>query len=506
MIPMTLAEIAEAVGGTVLGAPEAAAVVVTAPASVDSRSVQPGGLFVAVAGEHVDGHDFARTALEGGAGAALVARADLDVAPAVRAEDTVAALQAVGAAVRDRVAEGTLVVGITGSSGKTSTKDLLAAVLETAGETVATAGSYNNELGLPLTLTRATPTTRHLVLEMGARHLGNIRELCALARPTVGVVLNVGSAHVGEFGSREAIAQTKGELVEALPASGVAVLNADDPLVRAMSARTAARVVLVGESPDAQVRAENVRLDGAARATFDLLAGGGRAQVRLRLHGEHHVANALSVAAVALEAGLSLEDTAAALSAAGPRSRWRMEVVERPDGVTVVNDAYNANPESMRAGLKALVALARSDTALARSDTALARSDTALARSDTALPEGRRTWAVLGEMLELGETSRDEHDAVGRLAVRLDVSRLVVVGEGARAMHLGAALEGSWGNESAWVPDADAALALLREELAPGDVVLVKASRAAGLEKVAEALISDVPSEQPAAAAQGSGA
>ncbi|HEU4676297.1 MAG TPA: UDP-N-acetylmuramoyl-tripeptide--D-alanyl-D-alanine ligase [Motilibacteraceae bacterium] len=478
MIPMTLAEIAEAVGGTLLGGPEAAAVVVTAPASVDSRSVQPGGLFVAVPGEHVDGHDFARGAVDAGAAAALVARADLDVAPAVRAEDTVAALQALGAAVRDRVAEGTLVVGITGSSGKTSTKDLLAAVLETAGETVATAGSYNNELGLPLTLTRVTPTTRHLVLEMGARHLGNIRELCELARPTVGVVLNVGSAHVGEFGSREAIAQTKGELVESLPAHGVAVLNADDPLVRAMAARTAARVVLVGESPEADVRAENVRLDGAARATFDLVTGGGRAEVRLRLHGEHHVANALSVAAVALEAGLSLEDTAAALSAAAPRSRWRMEVVERNDGVTVVNDAYNANPESMRAGLKALVNMA----------------------------QGRRTWAVLGEMLELGDSSRDEHDAIGRLAVRLDVSRLVVVGQGARPMHLGAALEGSWGDESAWVPDADAALALLREELAPGDVVLVKASRAAGLEKVAEALISDAPSEATAAAAQGSGA
>lgn len=486
MIPMTLAEIAAAVGGTVLGAPDAAAVVVAAPASVDSRSVQPGGLFVAVPGEHVDGHEFARAAVDGGAAAALVEREDVDVAPAVRAADPVAALQALGAAVRDRVAEGTLVVGITGSSGKTSTKDLLAAVLETAGETVATAGSYNNELGLPLTLTRVTPTTRHLVLEMGARHLGNIRELCGLARPTVGVVLNVGSAHVGEFGSREAIAQTKGELVESLPAGGVAVLNADDPLVRAMAARTAARVVLVGESSDADVRAEDVRLDGAARATFDLVTGGARAQVRLRLHGEHHVANALSVAAVALEAGLSLDDVAAALSAAGPRSRWRMEVVERPDGVTVVNDAYNANPESMRAGLKALVALARSGT------------------GDRA--GGRRTWAVLGEMLELGDSSRDEHDAVGRLAVRLDVNRLVVVGEGARAMHLGAALEGSWGNESAWVPDADAALALLRDELAPGDVVLVKASRAAGLEKVAEALVSDVPSEQAAAPARGSGA
>ncbi|MGN6242182.1 MAG: UDP-N-acetylmuramoyl-tripeptide--D-alanyl-D-alanine ligase [Motilibacteraceae bacterium] len=485
MIPMTLAEIAEAVGGTVPGAADAAEVVVTAPASVDSRSVQPGGLFVAVPGEHVDGHDFARAAVDGGAAAALVSREDLDVGPAVRAADTVAALQALGAAVRDRVADGVLVVGITGSSGKTSTKDLLAAVLETAGETVATAGSYNNELGLPLTLTRVTPTTRHLVLEMGARHLGNIRELCELARPTVGVVLNVGSAHVGEFGSREAIAQTKGELVESLPAGGVAVLNADDPLVRAMSARTSARVVLVGESPDADVRAEDVRLDGAARATFDLVTGSGRAEVRLRLHGEHHVANALSVAAVALEAGLSLDDVAAALSAAGPRSRWRMEVVERADGVTVVNDAYNANPESMRAGLKALVALARSGTDRAG---------------------GRRTWAVLGEMLELGETSRDEHDAVGRLAVRLDVNRLVVVGEGARAMHLGAALEGSWGNESAWVPDAEAALALLRDELAPGDVVLVKASRAAGLEKVAEALVSDVPSERTAATAQGSDA
>jgi UDP-N-acetylmuramoyl-tripeptide--D-alanyl-D-alanine ligase len=366
-----------------------------------------------------------------------------------------------------RLPDATL-VGITGSSGKTSTKDLLAQVLARLGPTVAPPGSFNNELGHPYTVLRATPQTRYLVLETSARGIGHIRHLTEIAPPRIGVVLNVGSAHLGEFGSREAIAQAKGELVEALPPDGVAVLNADDPLVAAMASRTRARVVAVGEAPGADVRAEAVTLDELGRPGFTLLAGGDRADVQLRLVGAHHVGNALAAAAVALECGMPLPDVAAALSAATPASRWRMEVTERADGVLVINDAYNANPESMRAALKALVSVARGRRA-----------------------EGGRSFAVLGEMAELGPDGPAEHDAIGRLAVRLDVSRVVAVGEQARPIQHGAALEGSWDGESSWVPDVEAAVDLLRAELRRGDVVLVKASRAAGLERVALGIADD---------------
>ncbi len=461
MIPMTLTEIAEVVGGTVHNETGAT---VTGAATVDSRQVEPGGLFVAVAGEHVDGHDYAAAAVEAGAAGCLAQR-PVGV-PCVVVEDPAAALGALAHHVVAQLPD-VRVVGLTGSQGKTSTKDLLAQVLASAGATVATLGNFNNELGMPLTALRADPDTRFLVLEMGARHVGNIAELCGYVRPDVGLVLNVGTAHVGEFGSREAIAQTKGELVEALTEQGTAVLNADDPLVSAMAARTAAPVTTYGESPDADVRVDDLSLDASGCPDFDLVTAGGTAHVRLRLLGEHQAANAAAAAAVALSLGLALDDVATALSAATNASRWRMEQHERADGVLVVNDAYNANPESMRAALKALAAIARGRGA------------------------GTRSIAVLGEMRELGESSRDEHDAVGRLAVRLDISQLVVVGEPARPIHLGACLEGSWGDESVFVPDNDEAVAWLREHLRPGDVVLVKASRAAALEQVAEALLEE---------------
>ncbi|GAA3067438.1 hypothetical protein GCM10020000_59740 [Streptomyces olivoverticillatus] len=251
-------------------------------------------------------------------------------------------------------------IGLTGSAGKTSTKDLVAQLLERLGPTVWTPGSLNNEIGLPLTALRADEGTRHLVLEMGARGIGHIRYLAELTPPRIGVVLNVGTAHVGEFGGREQIAVAKGELVEALPPAedgGVAVLNADDPLVRAMSSRTKARTVLFGEAADAHVRAENVRLTAAGQPSFALHTPTGCAEVTMRLYGEHHVSNALAAAAVAHELGMPVHEIASALSAAGQLSRWRMEVTERADGVTIVNDAYNANPESMRAALRALAAM-----------------------------------------------------------------------------------------------------------------------------------------------------
>ncbi|GAA2832614.1 UDP-N-acetylmuramoyl-tripeptide--D-alanyl-D-alanine ligase [Kitasatospora sp. CM 4170] len=463
MIALTLAEVAAAVGGTLDGADPATPV--TGPVEVDSRKVRPGGLFAAFVGEHVDGHDYAERAVAAGAVAVLASR-PVGV-PAVLVDSVVDALGKLARAVVAR-AEGTAVVALTGSAGKTSTKDLIAQLLQRHGETVYPPGSLNNEIGHPMTALRVEEGTRHLVMEMGARHKGDIEYLTTITPPRIGLVLNVGTAHVGEFGSQEAIAEAKGELVEALPAEGTAILNADDPLVRAMAARTKAKVVYFGESREADVRAQDVRLDSTGRPSFTLTTPTGSAAVQLRLYGEHHVSNALAAAAVAVELGMSVDDTAEALSEAGALSRWRMEVVDRADGVTVVNDAYNANPDSMRAALRALVSMGGRG------------------------PERRRTWAVLGEMRELGEESLAEHDAIGRLAVRLDVTKLVAVGgREAACMELGARNEGSWGEESVLVSDADAAVELLRSQLRPGDVVLVKASRSVGLEKVAEALLAD---------------
>ncbi|GAA5058823.1 UDP-N-acetylmuramoyl-tripeptide--D-alanyl-D-alanine ligase [Nocardia callitridis] len=488
MIEMTLREIADVVGGTLhdVDDPEAT---VRGSVEFDSRRIGSGDLFLALPGTKADGHEFAATAVAAGAVAVLAAR-PVGV-PAIVVEPrpgavssrsialthdsdgsgaaVLAALAELAAAsVRRLVADhGLIVVGVTGSSGKTSTKDLLAAVLTPLGSVVAPPGSFNNELGHPWTVLRADATTRFLVLELSARGTGHIAALTRVAPPNVGVVLNVGTAHLGEFGSREAIAQAKGELVEALPDSGLAVLNADDSAVAAMASRTSARVVSVGQSGDATIRATDIRLDDTARAHFTLHTPQGSVPVRLAVHGEHHVGNALSAAAVALEYGADLDTVATALAGAQAASARRMDVRTTDDGITVVNDSFNANPDSVRAALKALVTMARAGQTR------------------------RRSWAVLGEMGELGEDAVVEHDAIGRLAVRLDVSRVVVVGDGrpSHALHQGAVMEGSWGEESTLVPDIDAAIALLDAELAPGDVVLVKASKSVGLWVVAEHLI-----------------
>jgi UDP-N-acetylmuramoyl-tripeptide--D-alanyl-D-alanine ligase len=458
VIPLSLAEVATLTDGHLEGGPDPQAV--SSAVVVDSRAATAGCLFVAVRGERVDGHDFAAAAMAAGALAVLAERPVS--APAVVVGDSVTALGALAREVVDRLDDPT-VVAVTGSSGKTGTKDLLSQVLAVRGPLVAPPGSFNTEIGVPLTVLAADSATRTLVLEMGARGLGHITHLCRIAPPTVGIVLNVGSAHLGEFGDRETIARAKAELVQALPLDGTAVLNGDDPMVRRMADLTEARVLMVGTSVHADVRAQDVALDDGGHPRFTLVAPDGTATVKLNLVGEHHVANALATAGAAHALGLGVDLVAAGLSTARAISRWRMEVTERPDGVTVVNDAYNANPESMRAALKALVAMAG----------------------------GRRTWAVLGEMRELGDSSSADHDALGRIAVRLDVNRLLAVGSAARAIHLGAAHEGSWADEAAWVPDIEAALDLLRKQLRPGDVVLVKASRAAGLERLAEALLAE---------------
>jgi UDP-N-acetylmuramoyl-tripeptide--D-alanyl-D-alanine ligase len=455
MIPLSLSQIAALTGGRLHGISEqeASALVVDGPVVTDSREAGPGGLYVARVGESMDGHQFVGSARDAGAVAALTTR-EVEELPCVVVDDIQDGFVALARGVLQAHPEIT-VIGITGSSGKTSTKDLLASVLSAAGPTVAPVGSLNSEVGVPLTVCRIANDTRFLVVEMGARGRGHIEYLADIAEPTIGIVLNVGTAHVGEFGSREAIGRAKAELVAALPDGGLAVLNADDPVVRAMVGQTAARALLVGASHEAGLRATDIDLDGAGRPSFTVSGDGVEAETRvsLPLHGEHHVGNALAVIAVALECGMAMGDIAEALADARPASRWRMEVTERADGVTIINDAYNANPDSMRAALKALVAMGR----------------------------GRRTWAVLGSMLELGDESTTEHDAIGRLAVRLNVSRLVVVGETARPMASGAQHEGSWGDEAVWVPDADAAYELLSRELSAGDVVLFKSSRDAGL-------------------------
>jgi UDP-N-acetylmuramoyl-tripeptide--D-alanyl-D-alanine ligase len=408
--------------------------------------VAPGGLFAAFAGENVDGHDFAEQAMAAGAAAVLGTRAT--AAPTVVVPDTRSALGRLARAVVDRL-PGLTIVGITGSSGKTSTKDMVVGLLTRLGPTVGPPGSFNNELGLPHTVLAADEATRFLVLEMGARGKGHISYLCGIAPPRIAVVVNVGVAHIGEFGSVEAIAEAKSELVRALGPDGVAVLNADDERVRAMAELTTATVVPAGEAAAATVRATDVSLDERGRASYTLSTPDGRASVRLHAAGRHQVGNSLLAAAVARAAGMPLPAVAEALSDLAPVSNRRMDVFDRPDGVTVIDDSYNANPASTAAALQALVDIGA----------------------------GRRRLAVLGYLAELGDQEREGHKQVGRVAAELGVDRLVVVGAAAAPIHDGAVSVPSWGGESVVVSDQDAAVAWLRGALRPGDVVLVKGSR-----------------------------
>lgn len=464
MIELTAAEVADATSGTLLAE---AGVAVTGPVVVDSRLVEAGSLFVAVPGQNVDGHDFAAAAVAAGAALVLATR-PVDGVPCVVVGDVQVALGELARVVLERVraAAEVRVVAVTGSVGKTTTKDLLGQLLgpDVGPEAIVVpAGSFNNEIGLPLTVLRVTTATRVLVLEMGADAPGDITALTRLAPPDVGIVLAVGTAHLGRFGDVETIARTKGEMVEGVRPGGTAVLNVDDSRVAAMAARAAptTAVVTFGTIPASSVRARDVVVDGG-RARFTLTTADGSAPVTLRLVGAHHVTNALAAAAAALELGVPLDAVASRLSEAGPLSPHRMAVVERSDGVTIVDDSYNANPDSMRAALRTLAVMAG---------------------------RTRRSVAVVGEMLELGDAARVEHDAIGRLAVRLNVKRLVVVGEGAYHVHEGAQQEGSWGEESVFVPDLEAAREVLSAELTEGDVVLVKASQGSGLWRLADQLV-----------------
>ncbi|AJT40714.1 UDP-N-acetylmuramoyl-tripeptide--D-alanyl-D-alanine ligase [Psychromicrobium lacuslunae] len=464
--------------------------------TTDSRESGPGSTYVAKPGEHSDGHNFIPAAAEAGAVLMIAEREVLDPQgvpyPAVIVKDAVIAMgQLAAEAVRLIREQGEVsVIGITGSAGKTTTKDLLAGILSSIAPTVAPEGSYNGEIGVPLTVFRADFDTRYLVVEMGATGIGHINYLTGLVKPDIGVVLGVGSAHAGEFGGVENIAIAKGEMVEALTEQGIAVLNLADHRVAAMAQRTVAPVLWFAEGgvqpPEGAlvVQAWHVSTDSAARPSFELEfperpgeagasdaepastesvgAGSARSPQRFEVHsgliGVHHVNNLLAAAAAAWALGLNGEQIAQALDGQKAKSRWRMELTERPDGVTVLNDAYNANPESMRAALRTLAELGR----------------------ESGRPT-RRTWAVLGPMLELGEDSILEHNALGQVVVRLNISRLIVIGAEARAMHIGAINEGSWGDESIFVDDIEAAYEILERELCSGDIVLFKSSRDAGV-------------------------
>ncbi|KYH43958.1 UDP-N-acetylmuramoyl-tripeptide--D-alanyl-D-alanine ligase [Branchiibius sp. NY16-3462-2] len=460
MIPLSLAQIAHAIDAELVG-PGAGDVVVDGPVVIDSRLAAPGSLYVARIGEHADGHQFAPAAAAAGAVAVLGLR-PIDGVPTLVVADVQDAFARLARFVIDQLPD-LRIIGITGSSGKTSTKDLLAQVLATQGPTVAPVGSFNSEVGVPLTVCRVTPDTRYLVAEMGADGVGHIAYLTRIAPPSIGIVLNVGTAHLAGFGSVEAIASTKSELVAALPAGGLAILNADDERVRAMQSVTDARVLLVGTSADAELRASDITLDEAGRPHF-LLHGfaDGPVPIALSLAGGHQVGNALAVLGAARELGVPAEQALAAVQQAGPVSRWRMEIFDLPGRRRVVNDAYNANPDSMAAALRAVAAMAAGSQ--------------------------RRTIAVLGQMLELGDSSQAAHEQVGRLAGQVGIDVLVAVGPGAEP--IGAAAQDA-GVSVRFVPDVDAAHDLVSAMVEDGDVVLFKSSRDSGLRYLGDRIITE---------------
>ncbi len=459
MISLSLDDIAAVTGGRV-HPDSAAAVEVSSAVVTDSREVVAGSMYVARQGEHADGHDYVEAAAKAGAVAALTDR-EVPELPCVVVHDVTDGFAALAAEVvrRCRAHGGLRIVGITGSSGKTSTKDLMAQVIAELGPTVAPHASYNSEVGVPLTVARMQHDTQYLVAEMGASGVGHIDYLTRIAPPDVSVVLNVGSAHLSEFGSREAIAEAKAEIVEALRPDGLAVLNADDPRVAAMAVHSAAPVLLVGRGPKASVRADDVRLNERGQASFTMtLPGHQGLPVQLALHGEHHVENALAVAAVAHYWGMAAGEIARSLNAAKPRSRWRMEVTERSDGVTVVNDAYNANPESMAAALRALASMRSAGRAI----------------------------AVVGEMRELGEDSEAEHEKIGVLAADLGIDDVISVGPGAAAAAR--AFKAIRTDAGRQIDDIGQARSVLEGLLRHGDVVLLKSSRDSGLRYLGDSL------------------
>ncbi|GAA1419911.1 UDP-N-acetylmuramoyl-tripeptide--D-alanyl-D-alanine ligase [Agrococcus citreus] len=462
MLRLRASEIAAAVDGELHGDD----VTVTGSVETDSRLLTDGSVFFAMPGEVTDGHRFVDAAIAAGAVLVVAERPLEQDVPHIVVADGVVALGALAADVIRRVREtGELtVIGVTGSNGKTTTKNMLQAILEQHGSTVSPVKSFNNEVGAPMTMLRIDESTRYLVLEMGASIEGDIARLTAMAHPDLGVVLKVGLAHAGEFGGIETTTRAKTEMVRDLGETHVAVLNRDDERVRGMAAATRARIAWFGTdegTSDEPVALRASDIDSTLEGTVATIHRGDETwRLRLRILGEHHVMNALAALTVADALGLDLDRAIEALGEMARAERGRMELLEPGGGITVINDAYNASPDSTAAALRSLAHMTRQ--------------------------AGRRSIAVLGEMAELGPHAVEEHDRLGRLAVRVRIDRLVVVGEGAKPIHDAAELESSFGQDTTWVATADEAEALLRRELVAGDVVLFKSSNVSGLQPLAD--------------------
>ena len=460
MIRLSVAELAEITNGRVIGDPS---VEVFAGVETDSRRVQAGYLFVAKPGEVTDGHLFIASAAAAGATAALVQREVEQDIPVVVVDDVVVALGRLATEVIGRLrALGNLtVIGVTGSNGKTSTKNMLNAVLSRFGNTIAPRESFNNEVGAPISMLLADESTRFLVVELGADGLGSIDYLAKMCKPDIGVELKVGMAHAGEFGGIEVTARIKAELVANIREGGVLVYNADDGYCADMAESFSGRKISFGTS-EADFRSIGARLALSGTHSTIVYPDHTETPLRLQILGEHQIMNALATISVADALELDRKRVIEALEDMPLAERWRMQLVER-DGKAIINDAYNASPESMRAALQTLATLGRET--------------------------GRRTIAVLGEMAELGQFSAESHDSMGRLVVRLNIDQLIVVGAGAKLIHMGATQEGSWDGESKFFESIDEALHHLHGMLRSNDIVLVKSSKSANLRHLGDKLM-----------------
>jgi UDP-N-acetylmuramoyl-tripeptide--D-alanyl-D-alanine ligase len=450
MIAMKASEIARIIGGELHGSD----VEVTERAFLSSSQCTKGSIFLAIEGEKVDGHDFVADAFSHGAAIAITSKIVSE--PCIVVPDVTVAIGALAAHLRSELKDLT-VIGITGSQGKTTTKELLSAILSSVAPTISPQGNNNNELGVPITLLQCNADTKYCIVEMGARHQGDIAALAAIAKPEIGVVLKVAAAHLGEFGSLEIIAKTKSEMISSLSPDGVAILGQYDPMTSAMASLHAGKTITFGENSQSQIRATDIEIR-EGRPHFELVTPEGRSTVTLRQYGTHQIANALAAAAVSYALGLNVDHIAGALSTAEVNARWRMEV-KTLDDLVIINDAYNASPDSMAAALHTLAHLSQE--------------------------RGGESWAFLGNMRELGESSTQAHAEIGTLASSLGVDHLVTVGapdyaigvaDGAQmALHI--------------CRDKDEALTYI-QYLNRGDVVLCKASRSDGLEEIAEKIES----------------
>jgi len=464
MINLKLGELAKILNGTLLGDPNAE---ITGAVETDSKLISAGGLFFARPGEVTDGHKFVGDALAKGAIAAVVQQELAEPINQIIVENSEEALGVLAKwLVGELKAKGKLkVVGITGSNGKTTTKNMLREILSRSGSTIAPIESFNNRVGAPISILRADSQTQFLVVEMGAEGIGSIEYLAKMADPDIGIILKVGLAHVGEFGSIDVTAKIKSELASSLGPNAKVILNADDSYVRDMQKVTKAALSWFGTSEEASYRASNVAtlVDGTSYTMH--WPDGDEQTIRLNILGDVHIMNALAASCAAHLLGVSKQVISETLSSMQLAERWRMQRVVRADGVTIINDAYNASPDSMKAALQTLAQLGRF---------------------------GSRTIAVLGHMAELGELSVAEHDSVGRLVVRLNIDQLVVVGDLAKVIHMGASQEGSWDGESKFFPSIDEALDYLRGILSQGDTVLVKSSKSANLRVLGDKLMEDI--------------